>query len=239
MSGAGDVAVIVPAAGSGRRMGGVHKQFLEVGGEPLLAVTLRPFLDHPRVRWIVVAVPAAELAAPPGWFAGFDGRVTFVAGGPERGSSVLAALAHVPAEAEVVVVHDAARPLVTRALIDRTLDAVAAGQGAVAAIPVGDTIKQVGSGRRIVKTPDRSDLWRAQTPQAFPRALLADAYHSAELMGHLDATDDAALVERHGGHVVVVDGDPDNIKVTTPGDIVIAEALLAARRARSAVPDDA
>lgn len=222
------MAVVIPAAGAGRRMGGVPKQYLELAGEPLLLRTLRPFLDHPRVRWIVIALPKDDIAAPPGWLLEVDTRVTLVAGGDERVDSVRRALAHVPDEAEIVVVHDAARPLVTRALIDRTLDAVRDGHGAIAALPIADTVKRVGEGGLVLDTPDRDQLWRAQTPQSFPRALLVEAYRAAALFGH-PATDDAAVVEHYGGRVFVVDGDPENLKVTEPADVVIATALLARR----------
>ena len=223
----GPCAVVIPAAGSGRRMGGVAKPWLELGGQPVLRHTLRPFLDHPRVRWVVVALRADDVAAPPAWLAGLDARVVLVEGGDERAVSVMRALDAVPDEAAVVIVHDAARPLVTRELIDRTLAAVAEGQGAVAALPMPDTVKRVVDGR-VVDTPDRSELWRAQTPQAFPRRLLIDAYRAAALLGRT-TTDDASVVERYGGHVVVVEGDARNLKVTEPADVVVAEALIGAR----------
>ena len=223
----GAVAVVVPAAGAGRRMGGVQKQYVELAGEPVLLRSLRPFLDHPRVRWVVVALPEADVAAPPSWLIEADARIRVVAGGAQRADSVMRALEAVPAEAEVVLVHDAARPLVTRDLIDRTLEAVAEGQGAIAALPISDTVKRVVAGR-VAETPDRSELYRAQTPQAFPRALLVDAYRAAALLGRAN-TDDASVVERFGGRVVVVDGDPENIKVTDPADVDIAHTLLARR----------
>ena len=126
-----------------------------------------------------------------------------------------------------MLVHDAARPLVTRELIDRTLAGVEEHQGAIAALPLADTVKRVVGGK-VVETPDRSELYRAQTPQAFPTKLLRDAYRAAELLGRL-GTDDASVVERFGGHVVVVEGDPDNLKVTDPGDVAVARTLLARR----------
>lgn len=230
----GPVAVVIPAAGSGRRMGGRRKQYLELAGEPVLSRALRPFLAHPRVRWIVVALPADDVADPPAWLRDLDDRVVLVGGGAERFDSVRGALDHVPADAAVVIVHDAARPLVTHALIDRTLAAVEEGQGAIAAIPIADTVKEVVAGGLIVGSPDRRRLWRAQTPQAFPRALLVAAYGA----GHATATDDASVVERHGGRVVVVEGDATNLKVTEAADLVLAQALLGreALPGRDAVP---
>jgi 2-C-methyl-D-erythritol 4-phosphate cytidylyltransferase len=226
------VAVVIPAAGSGRRMGGVRKQFLELAGEPVLLRTLRPFLAHAAVRWIVVALPERDVAEPPAWLRDLDPRVTLVPGGDERADSVRRALERVPEEAAIVIVHDAARPLVTAGLIDRTLARVTEEQGAVAAIPIADTVKEVGEDGVIVATPDRGRLWRAQTPQAFPRGLLVEAYRAwgaDDAAGARGATDDAAVVEASGGRVVVVDGDPENLKVTEPADVIVAAALLARR----------
>jgi 2-C-methyl-D-erythritol 4-phosphate cytidylyltransferase len=221
-------AVIVAAGGAGRRMGGVRKQYLELCGEPVLVRSLRPFLAHPAVEWAVVALPAEDAVDPPDWLTGLDARIRVVAGGAERGDSVRRALEAVPDEAEFVLVHDAARPLVTAAVIDRVLDAAAGGVGAVAAVPVTDTLKEVGPDGTIVATPDRRRYWRAQTPQGFPRALLVEAHRRAVAEG-VAATDDAALIERYGGRVVVVEGAPENLKVTEPVDLLVAEALLRAR----------
>jgi len=220
-----DVGVVIPAGGSGRRMGGLRKQYLELAGEPVLLRALRPFLEHPSVAAVVIALPADDAALPPEWLRDVDERVRLVAGGAERADSVRRALEQVPETIRRVLVHDAARPLVTRQVIDRTLAAVAEGQGAIAAVRIADTVKEVDAQGGIVATRDRSRLWRAQTPQAFPRDLLVAAYRAAAEEG-MGATDDAALVERIGGRVVVVDGDVANLKVTTPADVAIAEALL-------------
>ena len=224
-----DVGVVIPAAGMGHRLGGVRKPFLELAGVPVLQRTLAPFLAHPRVGWIALALAPEELAAPPVWLRrtaeSSAPAMLLCAGGAERGDSVRAAIAAIPAEAAVLLVHDAARPLITAAVIDRTLDAVARGTGAVAAVALADTIKQVDDARRIVATPDRSRLWSVQTPQAFPAAMLRSAYARAAQDG-VNATDDAALVERYGGTVIVVEGAPENFKITTPFDIRLAEALL-------------
>lgn len=224
-------AVVVAAGGAGRRMGGVRKQYLELLGEPVLVHALRPFLAHPAVGWVVVAVPAEDLDDPPGWLTGLDPRIRLVAGGAERGDSVRRALEAVPEGADVVLVHDAARPLVTTAVIDRVIAAAAEGVGAIAAMPVTDTLKEIGAGGQILATPDRSRFWRAQTPQGFPRPLIAEAYRRAEAEG-VQGTDDAALVEWFGGTVVVVEGSPENLKVTNPQDLIVAEALLRARSAK-------
>jgi 2-C-methyl-D-erythritol 4-phosphate cytidylyltransferase len=211
------------AGGAGRRMGGVRKQYLELAGEPLLLHALRPFLAQTSVEWVVVALPADD-PEPPAWLAHLDARIRTVPGGVERGDSVRAGLEAVPEDADVVLVHDAARPLVRAAVIERAIAEAATGVGAVVSVPVADTIKVVADGV-IAETADRSRLWQAQTPQAFPRAMIVDAYRRAAADGAA-ATDDAALVERYGGRVVVVEGDRSNLKVTTEADLAVAEALL-------------
>ncbi len=223
-------AAIVPAAGSGVRLGaGSPKSFVPLRGEPILLHTLRVLRAHPWIRSIVVALPAAAAAAPPRWLTELGPELRTVAGGAERRDSVERALAAVPEEAEIVLVHDGARPLVTRPILDRVLQAAARGVGAVAAIPMADTVKQVDPDRRVVATPDRGGLWRAQTPQAFPAAMIREAYRAAPR--DVAATDDAALVERIGGVVEVVDGSVENLKITRPADLELAEVILA-RRAR-------
>jgi 2-C-methyl-D-erythritol 4-phosphate cytidylyltransferase len=221
------IAVIIPAGGSGSRMGTgpLPKPFLELGGEPLLGRCLARFLERSDVRWVVVALPKELHESPPVWLRR-DARVSTVAGGMERGHSVRNALAAVPAEADLVLVHDAARPLVSAAIIERCVQAAAAGVSAVAALPVVDTIQEVDEDGTIVRTPDRRQLRAAQTPQAFPAAVLRAAHQRAAAEG-IVATDDAGLVARYGGSVRVVDGASANIKITTPADLVVAEALLA------------
>jgi 2-C-methyl-D-erythritol 4-phosphate cytidylyltransferase len=205
-------------------MGGVLKPFLELAGEPVLARCLRPFLARRDVEWVVVALSPGMLHSPPAWLEA-DPRVRLVAGGAERGESVGNALAAVPAAAEVVLVHDAARPLVTSAIIDRCVAAAAAGRSVIAAVAVADTIKVVEEDGLIRETPDRTRLRAAQTPQAFPAAVLREACRRAVEDGYT-GTDDAALVARYGTSVYVVEGAPDNLKLTTAADLSLAEALL-------------
>jgi 2-C-methyl-D-erythritol 4-phosphate cytidylyltransferase len=218
------VAVIIPAGGAGRRMGGALKPLLLLAGEPILARCLRPFLARPDVEWVVVALPPALHAAPPAWLMA-DPRVATVAGGQERGDSVRHALAMVPVEADIVVVHDAARPLVSQPVIERCIGAAVRGLCAVAAVPVVDTIKIVDSDGIILDTPDRRRLRAAQTPQAFPAAVLRTACERAAHDG-FSATDDAAVVANYGTRVITVEGEPENMKITTAADLVLAEALL-------------
>jgi 2-C-methyl-D-erythritol 4-phosphate cytidylyltransferase len=215
-------AAIVVAGGSGRRIGGaVRKQYLEVGGRPVLLRAVLPFLHHPRISHVVVVLPPGDAANPPAWLASLGVRI--VAGGAERGDSVWNGLRETREDDDVVLVHDGARPFVDRDVIDRVLDAVPA----IAAVPVTDTIKQVDDAGTIVATPDRARLWQAQTPQGFPRDALVRAYARAREEG-VGATDDAAVYERYAGPVRVVRGSYRNLKVTRPEDLPVAEALALA-----------
>jgi 2-C-methyl-D-erythritol 4-phosphate cytidylyltransferase len=204
--------------------GAVRKQYLEVGGIPVLQRAVTPFIAHARISVIVVVLPPEDVEAPPAWLAGLP--VAIVAGGAERGDSVWNGLLATPEDAPTVLVHDGARPFVTAEIIGRVLDGCAEG-GAIAAVQVTDTIKEVGPGGVILGTPDRSRLWSAQTPQGFPRAALVRAYERAREEG-VAATDDAALFERYCGPVRVVAGSERNLKVTRPADLAVAEALALA-----------
>lgn len=219
----GLAAAVVVAGGSGRRMGGaVRKQYLELLGEPVLLRAVRPFVEHPGVGVVVVVLPPEDAASPPAWLTGLGVRI--VAGGEERGDSVWNGLLATPEDAPVVLVHDGARPLVSREVIGRVLEAARAGP-AVAAVPVADTIKEVGEGGLVLATPARARLWAAQTPQGFPRPVILDAHRRAREEG-FRGTDDAALCERFGIPVRVVEGAPENLKVTRPLDLAAAEALV-------------
>jgi 2-C-methyl-D-erythritol 4-phosphate cytidylyltransferase len=217
------VALLV-AAGSGERLGaGRPKAFVVVAGRPMLEWSLDA-LRAAGVADIVVALPPSE-DAPAG--------CTGVAGGTTRSESVRAALAAAPPGD--VVVHDAARPLVTPEHFREALAALAGADCAVAAAPLTDTVKEAGPDRLVVATLDRSRLWAIQTPQAFRREALERALAVGdELLAQ--ATDDAWLVERTGGTVRVVESTPANFKVTTPHDLRIAEYLLADRLPRPPAP---
>ncbi len=206
-------------------MGGVRKIFLELAGQPILLRAIRPFLQTPGVECVAVALPSDLAARPPAWLTGADPRVRVVAGGASRGESVAAAVAALPPGVEVVLVHDGARPLVTRGVVERCLRAAAAGRAVVAGVPAVDTLKEVDPRGRVVRTPPRGRYWHAQTPQAFPRRQLELAYRRARREG-IAATDDASLVERFGGAVEMVEGSPRNLKVTRPEDLILAERLL-------------
>jgi 2-C-methyl-D-erythritol 4-phosphate cytidylyltransferase len=228
------VGVVIPAAGAGRRMGGLRKPWLELSGDPVLAHALRPFLADARVTAVRVALAADEAGAPPPWLPALDARIGVVAGGETRADSVAFAVAALPDDVEVIVVHDGARPLVTSAMVDRVIAVAAGGTGAVAGWPATDTLKRVAGGGRVVETPDRSALWHAQTPQGFPAAMLRAALARTDLRAR--ATDDASLVEAAGGHVRMVEGSPWNLKVTRPADLPVAGFLLARVEAEGEPP---
>ncbi|MEW2375952.1 2-C-methyl-D-erythritol 4-phosphate cytidylyltransferase [Micromonospora sp. DT178] len=220
----GDVAVLVPAAGAGVRLGpGRPKALRLLGGEPLLVHAVRRLAAAPSVHTIVVAAPAAEVAAVRDLLAPVA-PVTVVPGGAERQASVAAALAAVPAGPEIVLVHDAARALTPPDLVESVAAAVRAGHDAVIPVlPVVDTIKEVGADEVVLGTVDRSALRAVQTPQGFRRAVLTAAHAAA---GD-PLTDDAGLVEKQGVPVSCVPGSEYALKVTRPFDLALAEHLLA------------
>jgi len=210
------------------RMGGVRKPFLDLNGAPLLLHAIRPFLDHARVACAVVALSAEDVEAPPPWLAQLAPRVRLVAGGATRADSVYSALQELPEGIDVVLVHDAARPLVTLDLVDRCIRGIDEAVGAVVGVPASDTLKRVDAGGWITGAPDRAEIWQAQTPQGFPRRSLQEAYRRARREG-VDATDDATLFARAGGRVRMVEGAPWNLKVTFPEDLEVARFLLGHR----------
>lgn len=217
------VALIV-AAGRGERLGsGGPKALVTLAGRPMLEWSVDALRAVPGVERIAVALPAhtSWAGAPPGLIA--------VTGGVHRSQSVREALRAV-GPGDPVVVHDAARPLARAALFERALDALErfGTQGAVAAVPVSDTVKETGEdGRTVERTLDRARLWAVQTPQVFRRIALDRCLLDADEELLAAATDDAWLIERSGGTVQIVESDPENIKVTTPADLRMAELLLA------------
>jgi 2-C-methyl-D-erythritol 4-phosphate cytidylyltransferase len=220
-----DVGVVIVAAGAGVRAGpGEPKPFRPILGVPMLLRALRPFTSHPAVGQVVVVVPAGFEVRPPEWLGKLAGeRLAVVAGGATRAQSVQAGLRALPTHATVVLVHDGARPFVTRETIDGVVAKARSGVGAVAAIPVSDTVKDVEQ-ERIIRTVARDRLWRSQTPQGFPRAMLERAYGGLAA-GDAAPTDDAELCEHAGFAVDVVPDSPYNLKVTTAEDFRLAEAL--------------
>jgi 2-C-methyl-D-erythritol 4-phosphate cytidylyltransferase/2-C-methyl-D-erythritol 2,4-cyclodiphosphate synthase len=231
------IAAIIAAGGSGQRLGAAGpKQFLDVGGRPLLDYSVAAFLRSSRVRQVVVAVPPDVAANPPAFLRSRP-RVSVVAGGARRQDSVALAFAVLDADVDIVVVHDAARPFVTEALIARTVDAAAAHGAAIAAVRAHDTVKQAAPGAAggwpvVQATLPRDTIYLAQTPQAFRRDVLAMAIDAGR--SGAEATDEALLAERAGFRVHLVDGDAGNMKVTTPDDMDMARLRLDAGPAAAA-----
>ena len=221
---------VVLAGGAGARMGaGVPKALLPLAGRPMLEWSVRAMAAAPEVEWVVVVAPAGREAEVQAALGGLAGVHAVVGGGSSRPRSVRAGLAAAP-EDGVVLVHDAARPLVSPALVAAVLAGLDGVDGAIAAAPLADTLKRAGEDGTIAGTVDRAELWRAETPQAFGLATLRDAIARADAAGALDlATDCASLVEAAGGRVRLVASTEPNLKVTTPLDMAVAEALLAAR----------
>ena len=228
-----DVGVVVVAAGRGRRVGGEPKQFRLLAGRPVVAHALEPFQRHPAVGEVMLVVPSDVVAVPPAWIAGLADRVRLVAGGAERADSVEAGLRALGPESTVVLVHDGARPFPDPDVIDRVIAVAREGRGAIAALPVTDTLKAGtpgAAGTSVVRrTVPRDDLWRAQTPQGFPRAVLARALARARA-GGVVPTDDSAAVEADGTEVVLVADVARNLKITTAADLALAQAMLEAGR---------
>jgi 2-C-methyl-D-erythritol 4-phosphate cytidylyltransferase len=232
------VFVIVPAAGLGTRMAGPQpKQFLELDGVPILVHSLRVFAAVPRVTVIYVAARKTEIERVEAQVAeaGFAERVKVVEGGEKRQESVAHALAALPAGPDdIVLVHDAVRPLIDAATIERTIDAVAETGAAIVGLPALDTIKQVertAHGALITATIPREFVVLAQTPQGFRYGLLRRAFAEAEADGFV-GTDEASVVERAGLSVAVVPGSQVNLKITQPGDLELAEFYLQQQRRR-------
>lgn len=223
-------AAVVPAAGRGERLGGEEPKALRpLGGLPMLVHAVSALAAASSVDLVVVAAPPDHVGRTQAMLVGHHAgaELVVVAGGASRSESVRAALAALPGDVGVVLVHDAARPLAPVALVESIAAAVAAGADAVVpGLPVVDTVKQV-DGSRVVATMDRAALRTVQTPQGFRRDLLVRAHREAGA----DATDDAALVERAGGAVTVVEGSEEAFKVTRPLDLLLARAVLADREA--------
>lgn len=232
------VAAIIAAAGLGRRMQqDTPKTYLRLAGKPILIHTLEVFEKVPEVHEVLVVVHPEDLEFcqeevidpyP------LKKVLRLVPGGKERQDSVYNALKVLKKEAEeleIILVHDGVRPLVDPVLVSKVVVAARRHGGAILGIPCQDTLKRVNSKGEVIDTVDRQELWQVQTPQAFQTALLCRAYQEAMSRGFY-ATDEAALVEALGETVVVVPGTPLNLKITTPDDLKMAEALLRARQAR-------
>ena len=222
------VSAIIAAGGRGSRFGGTQpKQLQPLAGVPILKRTVDVFLNGYAFDEVVVALPSDLVANPPAYL----DDVIVVEGGERRQDSVANAVRAVAPSSQVIVIHDAARPLVTPAVIERTIAAAIKHGAAIAALPARDTVKRGDASRVIRGTLPRDEIFLAQTPQAFRVGVLRDALAIASTA--TDATDEAMLAEAAGHHVHLVDGDPRNLKITTPDDLMLAEAL-APREARPA-----
>jgi 2-C-methyl-D-erythritol 4-phosphate cytidylyltransferase len=192
----------------------------------MLLHSVQRFMERDDVALVVCVLPKSHAGDPPPWLFQCDvDRLLVSVGGRERGESVLNGLEDMPSEVGIVLVHDAARPLVDSDTISRVIAKAREGVGAVPALPATDTIKEADESGAIVRTPDRTRLFHAQTPQGFPRAMIEQAYQRAKA-DRIQATDDAALCERIGARVVVVEGSATGMKVTTDEDFARVDALL-------------
>ena len=224
-------SAVVPAAGSSTRMEGQDKLLLPLEEQPVLLHTLRALELCPYLAEIIV-VTREDLIVPIGQLcrdAGLSKVRKVIVGGATRTHSVLAGLGELPSGAELVAIHDGARPLVTREIIDRTIEKAQEAYAAAPAVPVKDTIKVAENGI-VLETPDRSKLFSVQTPQVFDRSLLSAALQAAKDAG-TTVTDDCSAVERLGKEVYLTEGSYENIKITTPEDLALAEAILERRGA--------
>ncbi|MFZ5825514.1 MAG: 2-C-methyl-D-erythritol 4-phosphate cytidylyltransferase [Bacillota bacterium] len=222
------VSVIIPAAGSGKRVGGgTAKQFLPLRGEPVLVHTVRLFSESPLVDEIVIA--AGDLETTRQLVGAFPKVTHIVPGGAERKDSVWAGLQVVHSRPRIVAVHDAARPLLPVDVLEGVLKAATEHQAQVVAVPVKDTVKVVSSEGIVSATLDRSTLWAVQTPQVFWVETLLQGYRKAQADNYT-GTDDASVVERLGVPVRIYHGSHENIKLTTPEDFRVAEAILEGRK---------
>ncbi|WP_026508349.1 2-C-methyl-D-erythritol 4-phosphate cytidylyltransferase [Butyrivibrio sp. MC2013] len=230
------IGAVVLAAGSGSRMkSSVKKQYMEIGGKPLIYYTLKAFEKGPQEVTVLVTSPGDEEYCQKEIVEkyGLSSDIVICAGGAERYDSVYAGLMALPKDTDIVMIHDGARPFVNRQIMDRTVNAAAEYTAAVCGMPVKDTIKMADNEGFAASTPDRKKLWMVQTPQTFSYPLIKSLYEKLEqekevLIAHgLNITDDAMLVETFSDKKVkLVEGSYDNIKITTPEDIALAESLI-------------
>ena len=224
-------SVIIPAAGSGERLGSkTPKPFLKVGGSAILQHTILRFLEVADLLQVIVATSEQSIPDVKEIFSNISqaaGSVELlvVEGAEERQLSIANTLSLISDQAELVAIHDAVRPFVKAAHIRHCCEAAKNSGGAVLGVPAKDTIKRVNADSIIIETPNRKDLWQAQTPQVFRKELLLSAYEEAARDKFI-GTDDASLVERIGGKVQMVEGERENLKITYPVDLEIAELIL-------------
>jgi 2-C-methyl-D-erythritol 4-phosphate cytidylyltransferase len=219
--------VIIPAAGQGKRMGaGKNKQFLQIGNKPLIIQTLQVFAQDEWCKKIILVGNELELDNMHSLVEQFGliKPIIIIAGGKERQQSVYHGIKTLEDNNQIILIHDGARPFISREIIHEVVEKANETGAAIVAVPVKDTIKKVDY-QEVVETLERSGLWAVQTPQAFRLSIVRNAHQRAEEDGFL-GTDDASLVEKYGLTVCVVHGSYFNIKITTPEDLILAEAII-------------
>ncbi|MFH1860507.1 MAG: 2-C-methyl-D-erythritol 4-phosphate cytidylyltransferase [bacterium] len=223
------IYAIIVAAGDGKRMGSkVKKPYLDLAGRPLLFYTLRNIIGFPLISGIVLVVGGGLIdycqhEVVEAFM--IDGVVNIIEGGAERQDSVYHGLKALPEDADLVMIHDGVRPFVSCKIIEETIAAAVEYGAAITGVRVKDTIKLVDESHRVVQTVNRTGLWAVQTPQVFKAKLLRDCYDKAMDKGFY-GTDDASIVEWAGFEVKIVEGEYENIKITTPFDLMVAEAMM-------------
>ena len=226
------VSAIIAAAGKGTRMGAnISKQYLNLEGKPILIHTLRAFDNCPLINEIILVISPNEetlckdLILKP---YSFKKNIKIAYGGDERQESIYNGLKYIDTATEVIAIHDGARPLITQEIIVNSIESAAIYGAVIAAVPVKDTIKVADSKGFVADTPVRKRLWAAQTPQTFTKEILFNAYEKAMKENYF-GTDDSTLVERLGIRVKLIPGSYDNIKITTPHDLVLAQGIMRRR----------
>jgi 2-C-methyl-D-erythritol 4-phosphate cytidylyltransferase / 2-C-methyl-D-erythritol 2,4-cyclodiphosphate synthase len=230
------VAAVIAAGGSGTRMNsGIPKQFLEIAGKPILLHTVESILAIEEVIQVIIAIPSEHIKTAESILQRLaQGKVQCIQGGSSRQESVRNGIAHIGQDADVIMVHDAVRPICDRDMMRRVLEAAWKKGAAVPGIPATDTIQRVSRSGRVLATPPRQELYAIQTPQAFHAGILKSAFDRAHDTGFL-GTDESSVVRWAGHPVVVVPGSPDNIKITRPLDLELAELLIAKRSGGSRI----
>jgi 2-C-methyl-D-erythritol 4-phosphate cytidylyltransferase len=223
------IVAIIPAGGVGRRMQNhASKQYLDLSGLPILVYTLRRFQLSPTIDAVYLIVPSNDIDVVRSTIVdryGLTKVVKILPGGKERQDSVHKGIDALDDGVDIVLIHDGVRPFIAETLIRETVQKAVRNGAATAAVPAKETVKICGEEKRVVYTPNRDQVWLTQTPQAFRREIIVQSYQAAYRDGFY-GTDDAVLVERSGFDVTVVPGSYDNIKITTPDDLILAEYLL-------------
>jgi 2-C-methyl-D-erythritol 4-phosphate cytidylyltransferase len=228
-----EIAAVIPAAGSGLRMGGnLSKQFMDLGGKPILAVTLETFQSCPAVKKIFLVVPSKDVAFCRSEIVetyGFDKVEKIVPGGPTRQQSVHHGIKATGGKYDFILIHDGVRPFATRKLVEKAIETALEHGASISALPAKETIKKVNEYGEVIMTHDRKTMWLVQTPQVFRYTDIMKAHKKAVEENNLNSTDDSLLIEGLGIRVRVIEGLEDNIKITSPHDLELARFILSRR----------